>query len=307
MDISIIGETNLDLILYGLPAELPVERELLGSGFRLTLGGSSAILAHNLAILGSAVGFSSMVGADEMGRIALERLAEAGLDLSHVTTSPSKSTGVTVLLPHGTKRHILTYPGVMADLTVDLLDKTFLTSARHLHISSLFLQTGLHSGLPRLLKEMKDAGMTISLDTNDDPEDAWAGVLPEVLNCVDILLPNEDEVKRITGAPTIEEALDRLQGRVETVVVKCGSRGALLQQGSIRTWVSPHRVEPVDTIGAGDSFDAGFLHAWLNGSDIEKAAEFGARTGALSTLRSGGTEAFRDRVLREHFLAGALL
>jgi sugar/nucleoside kinase (ribokinase family) len=305
LDISIIGETNLDLILYGLPKELLLERELIGSGFELTLGGSSSILAHNLAALGSAVGFSSMVGDDEMGRVALERLAESGLDLSHIAKSKTKGTGVTVLLPHGKERRILTYPGVMADLTVDELDKSFLLSARHLHISSLFLQTGLHAGLSSLLDKLKRVGMTFSLDTNDDPEGLWAGILPEVLDRVDILLPNEDEVKRMMHAATVEEALDRLQGRVETVVVKCGSRGALVQQGSMRSWVHPQLVEPVDTVGAGDSFDAGFLHAWLHGANVQQSAEFGNRTGALSTLRPGGTEAFRDRDLREQFLAEA--
>lgn len=304
LDISIVGETNLDMVLYGLPEELPLDRELLGSGFQLTLGGSSSTLAHNLSILGSRVGFSSMVGDDDMGRIAHERLAESGIDLSHILHHREKGTGVTVLLPHGKRRRILTYAGVMADLTVDLLDIDFVISARHLHISSLFLQTGLHAGLPTLLNRARHAGMTISLDTNDDPDDKWAGILPEVLERIDLLLPNDDEVCRITGAATVEQALDRLEGRVPTVVVKCGSQGARILQGAQRTWVEPVAVQPVDTIGAGDSFDAGFLHAWVHGATVPEAAAFGNRTGALSTLRPGGTEAFRDTNLREQFLAG---
>jgi sugar/nucleoside kinase (ribokinase family) len=303
LDISIIGETNLDLILYGLPETMPLERELLGSDFRLTLGGSSSILAHNLATLGSRVGFSSLVGDDEMGRIAVDRLREAGVDTSHVLPRSDKGSGVTLLLPHGRQRHILTYAGVMADLSVDQLDRAFVQSARHLHLSSIFLQTGLHAGLPALLDDLKAAGMTLSLDTNDDPDDTWDGILPEVLKRIDILLPNEDEVLRITRAGTVEEALDSLRGVVETVVVKCGARGALVQHGGERAWAAPTPVTPVDTIGAGDSFDAGFLHRWLHGATVLEAAEFGNRTGALSTLRSGGTEAFRDRDLREHFLA----
>lgn len=303
LDIAIAGETNLDLILYGLPVELPLEREILGSGFRLTLGGSSSILAHNLAILGSRVGFTSLVGDDEMGKIALDRLAESGLELSHVHRCSDTGTGVTVLLPHGKERRILTYPGVMANLSVDQLDPDFLTSARHFHLSSLFLQTGLHAGLPQLLDQLKSAGLTISLDTNDDPDDVWGGVLPELLDRIDILLPNEDEIKRMFSARTTEEALDKLQDRVPIVVVKCGSRGALVQQGSTREWAAPTPVEPVDTIGAGDSFDAGFLHAWLSGQDVVQAAAFGNRTGALSTQRPGGTEAFRDASLRKSFLS----
>jgi sugar/nucleoside kinase (ribokinase family) len=88
LDIAIAGETNLDLILHGLPQEMPTERELLGSGFNLTLGGSSSILAHNLSALGARVGFASQVGSDEMGDIAIARLAEAGIDTSHIARKP---------------------------------------------------------------------------------------------------------------------------------------------------------------------------------------------------------------------------
>jgi sugar/nucleoside kinase (ribokinase family) len=302
LDIAIVGETNLDLILYGLPPEMPTERELLGSGFALTLGGSSSILAHNLSLLGTRVGFTSQVGSDEMGDIAIARLAEAGIDTSHIARKTGTGTGVTILLPHGRERHILTYPGVMAEMTVADLDLSYLTSARHFHLSSLFLQTALHPGLPELFDHLKQAGLTLSLDTNDDPSNNWAGILPTLLDKIDLLLPNEDEIKKIARKSTLEEALDALAPRIPLIVVKCGSRGALVQQGSQRDWVAPVVVEPVDTIGAGDSFNAGFLRAYLNGEDPLRAAAFANVTGALSTLRPGGTEAYRDPALRTAFL-----
>ena len=309
LDISIAGETNLDLILYGLPREMPTERELLGSAFNVTLGGSSSILAHNLSLLGTRVGFSSLIGSDEMGDIATARLAEAGLDTAHISRKPT-GTGVTLLLPHGLTpnqdRHILTYPGVMAEMSAADLDLPYLTSARHFHLSSLFLQTALQPGLPALFDSLKQAGLTLSLDTNDDPSGNWSGVLPTLLDKIDLLLPNEAELKKIARKPTLDEALDALASRVPLIVVKCGSRGALVQQrtssGIQRDWVSPVAVKPVDTIGAGDSFNAGFLNAWLRGHDPLRAASFGNITGALSTLRPGGTEAFRDAALRFDFL-----
>ena len=304
-DISILGETNLDLVLYGLPEELPLEREVLGSDFLVTLGGSSSILAHNLSMLGSKVGFSSLVGGDAMGDIALHYLEESGMDLSHVVRDTAKKTGVTVLLPLGKLRRILTYPGTIAELTISGLDFPFLAAAPHVHISSLFLQTGLHAGLPALLDRLKAAGKTLSLDTNDDPADEWAGILPEVLERVDLLLPNEEEVLRMTKTSNVEAALDQLLGRIPTVVVKCGSRGALVQTAEIREWIDPNRVDAIDTIGAGDSFDSGFLHAWLRGATVKDAAAFGNLTGALSVLRPGGVEAFRDSSLRREFLASS--
>jgi sugar/nucleoside kinase (ribokinase family) len=301
-DIVLVGETNLDLILYGLPEEMPVEREILGTDFDVTLGGSSSILAHNLQILGTRVGFVSEVGEDTFGLTALDYLGRAGVDLTHVRRKKGAKTGVTILLPHGSHRHILTYQGVMSELTVDDLDIEYLNSGKHFHLSSLFLQTGLHHGLPQLFDMLRSSGITISLDTNDDPSGVWRGVLDELLDRIDILLPNEDELLRIADARTLEAALDKLSERVPTIVVKCGSRGAVVQRGHQRDWVEPLRVEPVDTVGAGDSFNAGFLSAWLRGEDALCAAAIGNRTGALSTLRPGGIAAHSDAELRKHFL-----
>ncbi len=302
-DITIAGETNLDLILYGLPEEMPLEREILGSGFDVTLGGSSSILAHNLAVLGTRVGFVSEVGNDAFGEIARGYLKESGVDLTHFRCKPGATTGATVLLPHGKKRHILTYPGVMSELSVADLDLAYLTSARHFHLSSLFLQTGLHAGLPQLFDDLKSAGLTLSLDTNDDPAGTWRGVLDLLLDKINILLPNEDEILHIADTSTLEEALDKLSPRVPVIVVKCGARGALVQCGNEREWVQPLTVQPLDTIGAGDSFDAGFLSAWLGGAPPVRAAAMGNLTGALSTMRPGGVAAHRDVELRTQFLS----
>jgi sugar/nucleoside kinase (ribokinase family) len=300
--ITIAGETNLDLILYGLPDHLPLDREILGSAFEVTLGGSASILAHNLRALGASVRFISQVGNDEMGEIALRRLREIGLDDAHILRRTDVATGVTILLPRPHGRQILTYEGAMAKMTVANLDLEIIRQSRHFHLSSLFLQTGLHPGLPELFDTLRQSGLTISLDTNDDPEDAWSGVLQQLLPRIDLLLPNQDEILKIARRPTLELALDALAATVPLIVVKCGERGAVVQQGSKRIWVDPLSVQPRDTIGAGDSFNAGFLHAYLAGKDPAYAAAMGNITGALSTLRPGGTEAFRDPEFRDRFL-----
>ena len=309
-DIAIAGEINLDLILYGLPTQMPVERELLANDFKMTLGSSSAILAHNLATLGARVGFitrtGSLTGSDELGQLALARLAESGVDLSRSLGNSVHPTGVTVLLhhgpEHGNERHILTYPGTMSELTVGDLDRDYLKSARHFHLSSLFLQRGLWPGLPELFRELKASGLTLSLDTNDDPEDKWGGVLDELLDLVDILLPNQAELCRIAHRDTLDESLAALAPRIPCIAVKCGSQGSLVQLGNRRITAPPVPVAPVDTIGAGDSFNSGFLSAWLRGLPPELCARAGNITGALSTLLPGGTEAFRDKALLADFL-----
>ncbi len=306
-DVTIAGEINLDLILYGLPEDMPQERELLASGFRITLGSSSAILAHNLAVLGASVGFITRLGDDPLGAIALDRLSESGTDLSRVKrVVGGASTGVTILLPHQSKRHILTYPGTMFEMSIEDLDMDYLASSRHFHLSSLFLHKALKPQLPALFRRLKSSGLTLSLDTNDDPEDQWGDPLDELLGLIDIFLPNDDEACRITGKPDAESAIAVLAERVPLVAVKCGKRGSLVQQGARRWFLPAQTVTPVDTIGAGDSFNAGFLAAHLRGESPEACAAFGNRTAALSTLRAGGTEAFRDHTLVQSLLPAAL-
>jgi sugar/nucleoside kinase (ribokinase family) len=303
-DVTIAGEINLDLILYGLPAEMPLERELLADDFRLTLGSSSAILAHNLAALGMKVGFITKVGTDPLGAIAIDRLRASGVDTSGVITDKSGAqTGVTVLLAHGTTRHILTYPGLIAEMATSELDSEYLASGGHFHLSSLFLQKGLQPGLPALCRALKSKGLTISLDTNDDPEDRWGSPLDEMLGLIDVLLPNEDEARRIARCDDLEAAIQSLAKRVPIVAVKCGRRGCIVQTGGERWNIPAIDVVPTDTIGAGDSFNAGFLKGYLERLPLGVCGAMGNAAAALSTLRPGGTESFRDKALVQQFLA----
>ena len=299
LDITIAGEINLDLILYGLPEQMPTERELLASGFAITLGSSSAILAHNLAALGSRVGFVTKVGDDFFGAIAVERLRERGVDLARIVHGAK--SGVTLILPHGPERHILTYPGTISELRFEDLELDYLASARHFHMSSLFLQRELLPRAPELFRRMKSAGLTTSLDTNDDPEDRWDSVL-EILPHVDILLPNEREAMKMSHADDLETALSRLAQRVKTIVVKRGGSGAVAMRDGRRVSAPAVPVTVIDSIGAGDSFDAGFLHQFLRGADLATCLAYGNLCGAFSATACGGTEAFRDTARTQEFL-----
>lgn len=300
---SVVGELNLDLVLYGLPGHLELDREHLASALSLTLGSSSAIFAHNFALLGNPVGFHSAVGDDALGKICLERLIESGVDILAVRKIPAKQTGLTVILPQPEKRFILTYPGVMAEMRFEDLDLARILDARHLHLSSYYLQKALRPRVPDLFRLAKEAGLSTSMDTNDDPDDRWEQDVLEVLPWVDVLLPNEYEACRLARIDDPMLASDFLAARVPLVVMKRGEKGVFARRGSEIFEALPPRVTAVDTIGAGDSFDAGFLHQFIRGAKIEESLRYGNLTGALSTTRSGGTEAFRETQHRESFLA----
>jgi len=302
-DVTIAGELNLDVILYGLPEQLLPERELLANRMMLTLGSSSAIVAHNLAALGSRVGFQSRLGDDPLGRIALERLQQGGVDVSRVRTVAGEiTTGLTVILHHEAWRNILTYSGTIAETSWEDLDLDYLADSRHFHFSSYYLQRALRPHVGDLFQLLKSKGLTISLDTNDDPDDRWEGDLQQVLRHVDVFLPNEREACKAAGTDDLEAAVQKLSTWVPLVVVKLGRKGAMAQRVAER-FVSPSQeIVVVDTVGAGDSFDAGFLHEYVRGADLTKCLASGNRTGALSTTRPGGTEAFREVAHREKFL-----
>ena len=305
-DVCVVGEINPDLILYGLPRNLEPERESLIRGFRLTLGSSSGIFAHNLSVLGAHVGMVAKIGDDALGQMALDWLSEGGVDVTHVRHgSGSTRTGLTVILAYTTERFILTYPGTMFELCYEDLDLDYIFSARHLHISSYFLQRALRPKIEDLFSEAQRIGLTTSLDTNDDPEDLWADDLRRLLCHVDVFLPNEREAKRIAQTDDLRSAIADLSKRVGILAVKLGSQGAIARKGTAEWRCSAIPVHPVDTIGAGDSFDAGFIHRFLQGASVDQCLTYANVAGAYSTTRDGGTEAYRepsevDRFFRQH-------
>lgn len=188
-DISVVGEINLDVVLYGLPGHFELDREHLANNLSLTLGSSSAIFAHNCALLGNRIDFHGAVGDDPLGELCLGRLMDSGVEVSAVRKFPGKQTGLTVILPQPEKRFILTYPGVMAELRVEDLDLTRILNAGHLHLSSYFLQKALRPRVPELFRLAKEAGLSTSLDTNDDPDDRWERGALDVLAWVDVFCP----------------------------------------------------------------------------------------------------------------------
>jgi len=302
LDVSVVGELNLDIIFYGLPEKLELEREHLAKELSITLGSSSAIFAHNLSCLGDRVGFTSCIGSDPLGEICLKRLGESGVDISHVRKFAGKTTGLTAILPQRKERYILTYPGTMYDLSMADLDLSYVFGAKHLHVSSYFLHKGLRPAMVDLFRKAKEAGLSTSLDTNDDPDNRWSSDIQLVFKYVDVLLPNENEACKLAGATDFRQAAEILSKKVPLVVIKRGSQGAYARRGAEKFEGFPPPVTPVDVVGAGDSFDAGFIHQFIRGASPADCLQYANIVGALSVTRAGGTEAFRDAAHREAFL-----
>jgi sugar/nucleoside kinase (ribokinase family) len=289
-DILVAGEINPDLILSGDVAPAFGQVEKLVDSADLAIGSSSAIFACGAARLGLKVAMIGVCGEDVWGRFMLEALAERQVDVSNVIVAPGQRTGLSVILARRTDRAILTYAGATSALQAGQVGDDLLRQARHLHVGSYFLQTALQPGLADLFRRAHAARLTTSLDTNWDPAGLWRGV-EGLLPQTDVFLPNENELLAITPAVDVEAAL-RLAGRsAGTVAVKCGAQGALALRGEALARLPALPVEPVDTVGAGDTFDAGFLYGFLHGWNLEDCLRLAIACGSLSTRAAGGTAA----------------
>jgi ribokinase len=314
-DLLVVGEINPDVVVAD-PHPRPVfgQAERRVEAIRLTIGSSSAITACGAARLGLRVAIVGVVGDDALGRFVVAAIAERGVDVRRVRVDPSLPTGASVVLSGGDDRAILTSEGAIGAVTAADVPAELLARARHLHVGSWFLQRSLWPDGARLFAAAREAGLTTSLDPNWDPAERWAPGLSQVLPHLDVVLPNATEAGLIAGVAGAEPgtagmALARMgvgssSGAGPLVVVKAGAAGAVAATSDgVAASTTAYPIEAVDSTGAGDSFDAGFLDAWLAGAPVGDAVRRAAVCGALSTQAIGGTEAQPTRAELDAALA----
>lgn len=299
--VLVMGEVNPDIVVTGVPALSFGQREDVAGPTTMTIGSSVAITACGLARLGTSTGLVGVIGDDPLGDFMVRRLAERGVGTDLVRVVPGGRTGSSVILVRredSGDRQILTDPGVMGDLRAHDLPLGH-ASAQHLHVGSWFLHTGAVADFPQLLADARARGMTTSVDPNDDPAQEWDSHLGKAFAHIDTFFCNESEARGVAsanGGPrsgTRHDAARHILGRLPpggTVVLKCGPEGAYAHTAFAITHVRAPAARVVDTVGAGDSLAAGFLHARLGGADITGALCLAVAAGTLSTRRSGGVD-----------------
>jgi len=293
-DVLVVGELNVDLILNQIEKFPVIGKEVLAHQMTLTLGSSSAIFANNLSTLGSRVAFSGKIGIDDFGDHVLTRLKAKRVDTSNILRSSDVSTGATIVLNFGEDRAMVTHQGAMADFRMDDIPDDVFLQSKHLHVSSIFLQPGLKKDAIKLYMKAKSMGLTTSLDPQWDPAEKWDIDFKILLPYVDVFMPNAKELECITKTKNIKAAVQSLSP-THMLVVKNGREGACLWDGmEFLDQPSFLNKEVVDSIGAGDSFDAGFIHKFIQQKPLPECLEFAALTGAISTTRAGGTTAFEN-------------
>jgi sugar/nucleoside kinase (ribokinase family) len=303
LEVLAIGELNVDLILNQLDGFPEIGKEKLAGSMNLTLGSSTAIFAANLSSLGVRVGFLGKIGNDSFGRQVIDNLKEKNIDTSLVKIEDNIPTGATVVLNCDEDRAMITFPGAMNYLSINDISDDSLLKAQHIHFSSFFIQPGIRNDINLLFSRAKKLGLTTSLDLQWDPSEKWDFDYKNILPFVDVFLPNEAELLNITKAESLKNGIDAICPFSKNLIVKRGSKGALLHSSEGGTIEIPAYKNSVfvDAIGAGDSFNAGFILKFVKGESLTNCLDFGNLIGALNTTASGGTGAFisKDQIMKD--------
>ncbi len=295
MDVIVIGELNVDLILNNIDSFPEMGKEKLAHKMDLVLGSSSAIFASNLSSLGAKVGFIGKIGNDIFGNLVKESLKSKNVQIELLKIDDKLKTGATIVLNFDEDRAMVTHTGAMEHLTIDDINPDDLAKSKHLHVSSVFLQPGIKNNIVEIFRMAKEKGLTTSLDPQWDPAEKWDLDLEKLLPLVDVFIPNEEEIKHLTGKQNVNDAIDMLNGFANTIVVKMGSKGSVsLRKGQLNIEPAFLNKNVVDAIGAGDSFDAGFIYMFVQGKELKECQRFGNLMGALNTTAAGGTAAFTN-------------
>jgi len=284
-DLLVLGDANPDLILVGDVEAVFGQAEKLVEGHHVAVGGSGAIMACGAARLGLRTAFAGVVGDDAFGRFMIDALEARGVDTRGVRVDPDRPTGLSVVLARDDDRATLTSLGTIGDLAGAAVDPDLLVQARHVHVASYYLQRALQPDLPELFDAVHAADASTSIDPNWDPAERWDSDLLALLSRTDCFLPNSTEARDITGVA------QALAGHGGVVAIKFGQGGGLVIQGDevVRSESIPADV--VDTTGAGDNFDAGFIAGRLRGWPLARCLSVAVACGSLSTRAAGGTAA----------------
>jgi sugar/nucleoside kinase (ribokinase family) len=287
--ILVIGELNVDIVATGLRSDPEMGAEILAADCELTLGSASAIFAAGVAKLGYNVTFVSQVGRDYFGDFCIRALQQLGVSTRHVARKADEKTGVTIALSGNRDRALVTHVGAVATLTSEGIDEALLKRHNHLHLTSYYLQKALKPSFAGIFRRAKTLGLTTSFDPNSDPANKRSKSIDNVLRYTDVLFVNEREALQLTGTSTPKAGLKILGTKVRCAVIKRGRRGATAILDGATMSHTGFKVTAVDTTGAGDSFDAGFVSAYLHHAPMVECLRIGNACGALSATRVGGT------------------
>jgi sugar/nucleoside kinase (ribokinase family) len=308
-DVVVIGEIIIDILHY-LP-RLPCKKDTWHESVRaekvlICPGGAGLYCAQALSKLGATSGIIGSVGNDALGGFLIESLDQAGVDTRGIKRPDMETPTCSILIIKHKEKISLGGAGSCQELRFGDIDPSYTSSARFLHFSGYYLFPKMWGGPSiRIMKHSQEHGLTTSLDTQMDRSGRYAGELEKVLKYVDILFLDEYEARAITRENSLGEASTELHTfGPDTVAIKLGAKGCFVSTKNEKVTIPAFKVKPVDTIGAGDAWDAGFIFGRLNHWEIKRSAKFANAVAALSLMGPGGAANVPSSNVVEAFIKG---
>ena len=289
------GEFFHDLIFFDLKSLPAMGEELKTDSFRLTFGGGAAITAAAASQLGRATEIVTVWGDSPLDKDVRQHLSKLGVAASCSAVIQGSRAGLTVSVSTRDDRYFLTHPGANSHVESHLLKPETLSAAAcgdHLHFA---LAPTRWAPFQDLVVQLKKESVTTSWDLGWDPRAASGQAFERLRATLDVLFLNQMEAIRYTASADLQGALQALSRQQNTVVVKLGSQGAVACRGQEQIWAEPVPVDALETTGAGDAFNGGFLHYWMKGSPLADCLLAGNICGAASTRAPGGIESLPSK------------
>lgn len=301
-EVLVYGDINIDLVVPGVSRLPQPGQEVLVGHMDTFVGGGAALFALGLGKLGVKTIFKGSVGNDLYGTFIRSKLEDIGLDTSLLAIEQGIGTGVSISFTNEKDRCFLSTLGTNSLIDFDMVTEEELTSAGHVHLTS-YQGSSNHKKYATVLKKLKGMGATVSMDVGWDSTGEWYEGITELLPLLDVFFMNEEEAIHYTRCSHPEDAIAKFGALGNIVVGKLGSNGSIAYEKGQIYREEQFTVKAVDTTGAGDSFNAGFIYGFLRKASVRECLRFGNACGALSVTAFGGNTAFPDEVRLKEFLS----
>ncbi|MBQ7931271.1 MAG: carbohydrate kinase family protein [Clostridia bacterium] len=301
-DVYVYGDVNIDLVVPGVESLPEPGSEVDVPVMETFVGGGAALFTLGLAKLGLTPVFQGSIGRDMYGEYIRGLFRELGVDDTLLLDSDTKKTGISISFTTEKDRCFLTYRGTNEGLSLMHMDLNQLPGAKHVHVTGYEGATNHAEYLDILTKIHAMGDVTVSFDVGWDMTGVWYEGIFDLLPMIDVLFMNETECQHYTRCEDIETGARKLAEKAGIAVIKLGKTGAMAIKDGEKYFAPAYKVQAVDTTGAGDSFNAGFIYGFLQGLPMEECLKCGNGCGALSVTKLGGNTGFPFRAELETWI-----
>lgn len=291
-DAFIYGDINVDLVIPNVDHFPLAGQEDIVDTMNTYVGGGAALFTLGIGKLGLNPVFQGTIGDDCYGKFINDELRQKNVDISLLQISKKNKTGISISFTNEKDRSFLTYRGTNAEINLNSIDIDMVQKAKHIHVTG-YEGSKNHRQYFDLLKKVKETNnTTVSFDVGWDSTGEWYEEIVELFPYIDVLFMNEIEAIHYGRKDSAKEAIAEFSKHCKIAVAKLGKKGSIAYAEGNYYQAASYQVKAVDTTGAGDSFNAGFIYGFLKGKEIKDCLKCGNGCGAMSVTALGGNTGF---------------